>query len=89
MRPGLPAGSNGARPGIEASPCHCGAFSSGPNCHRYAVRSVTCLSSHNAGVALTQRSGAKPEAKAFSDFLASPEGGKIFAKWGWLEAAWK
>jgi len=40
-------------------------------------------------VALTQRSGAKPEAKAFSDFLASPEGGKIFAKWGWLEAAWK
>jgi accessory colonization factor AcfC len=38
----------------------------------------------DAGVALTQRGDAKPEAKAFAAFLASPEGAKIFAKWGWI-----
>ncbi len=43
----------------------------------------------DAGVALTQRGATKPEARAFAEFLASPEGGKIFAKWGWLQATSK
>ena len=38
----------------------------------------------DTGIALTKRGEAKPEAKQFSAFLASPEGAAIFAKWGWL-----
>lgn len=37
----------------------------------------------DAGVALTMRGGAKPEARAFADFLASPAGAAIFRRWGW------
>lgn len=37
----------------------------------------------DAGVALTIRGGAKPEAHAFAAFLASAEGAAIFRRWGW------
>ena len=37
----------------------------------------------DAGVALTIRGGAKPEARAFAAFLASAEGAAIFRRWGW------
>ncbi|MHB1229864.1 MAG: extracellular solute-binding protein [Halothiobacillus sp.] len=37
----------------------------------------------DAGVVLTQRAEAKPEAKAFIAFLQSKQGEKIFVKWGW------
>lgn len=43
----------------------------------------------DTGLALTRRGDAKLGANAFAAFLASPEGGKIFAKWGWLEGASK
>lgn len=38
----------------------------------------------DAGVVVTKRGDAKPEAKAFATFLASPDGAKIFGKWGWI-----
>lgn len=37
----------------------------------------------DAGVVLTRRGSAQPQAKAFVAFLQSPAGQKIFAKWGW------
>ncbi len=43
----------------------------------------------DTGVVLTQRAAARPEAKAFADYLASGEGARIFAKWGWSTAAGK
>jgi accessory colonization factor AcfC len=41
----------------------------------------------DAGVALTRKGQANPDARAFVDFLASPEGAKIFARWGWVTPA--
>lgn len=38
----------------------------------------------DAGVVLTQRGTKSPQAKAFVEFLQSPAGAKIFAKWGWI-----
>ncbi|MFP5316443.1 MAG: substrate-binding domain-containing protein, partial [Actinomycetes bacterium] len=38
----------------------------------------------DSGVGLTRRGQGKPSAQQFVDFLQSPEGSKIFAKWGWL-----
>jgi accessory colonization factor AcfC len=35
------------------------------------------------GIALTRRGGARPEAAQFARFLASPDGARIFARWGW------
>ncbi|MCY7354076.1 MAG: extracellular solute-binding protein [Lysobacter sp.] len=40
----------------------------------------------DAGVALTRRGRSQPHAQAFADFLASPKGAAIFAKWGWMTA---
>lgn len=37
----------------------------------------------DSGVALTRRGASRPEAKAFADFLRSPEGAAIFRRWGW------
>ena len=37
----------------------------------------------DSGIALTQRGAANPQAKAFMDFLLSPEGAAIFRRWGW------
>ena len=37
----------------------------------------------DAGVVLTHKGSAEPKAKAFVEFLQSPAGQKIFAKWGW------
>lgn len=37
----------------------------------------------DAGIAITRRAGNKPSARAFANFLGSPAGAKIFAKWGW------
>lgn len=37
----------------------------------------------DSGIALTRRGASKPEAKAFADFLRSPEGAAIFRRWGW------
>ena len=37
----------------------------------------------DAGVVLTSRGSAKPQAKAFVEFLQSAAGKKIFSKWGW------
>ena len=37
----------------------------------------------DAGVGLTKRGQADPHATAFAAFLASAEGAKIFARWGW------
>lgn len=34
-------------------------------------------------LALTKRGAATPEAKAFAQFLTSPEGEAVFKKWGW------
>ena len=36
-----------------------------------------------AGVVLTHKGSAQPKAKAFVEYLQSPAGQKIFAKWGW------
>lgn len=41
----------------------------------------------DTGVALTHRGRANRKARAFVDFLASPEGARIFAKWGWMTEA--
>jgi len=38
----------------------------------------------DAGIALTKRGEARPDARAFADFVASPDGAAIFAKWGWI-----
>jgi accessory colonization factor AcfC len=38
----------------------------------------------DVGVALTRTGEARPIARQFTEFLASPEGASIFAKWGWL-----
>lgn len=43
---------------------------------RYAIH-------RDAGVALTRGGASKPEARAFADFLSSPEGAAIFRRWGW------
>ncbi|MEC5214874.1 accessory colonization factor AcfC [Polaromonas sp. CG_9.5] len=37
----------------------------------------------DAGVVLTRKGSATPLAKDFAEFLRSPAGAKIFAKWGW------
>ena len=37
----------------------------------------------DAGVVLTHKGSARPNAKAFVEYLKSPAGQKIFAKWGW------
>ena len=37
----------------------------------------------DTGVAVTRRGAEKPEAAEFAAFLASADGAKIFAKWGW------
>ena len=37
----------------------------------------------DAGVVLTRKGGTAPHARAFVEFLKSPAGQKIFAKWGW------
>lgn len=38
----------------------------------------------SSGIAMTHRSESKAPAKEFADFLQSPEGQKIFVKWGWM-----
>ncbi len=38
----------------------------------------------DADVALTERGKARPEAAEFRAFLVSPDGARIFAKWGWI-----
>jgi accessory colonization factor AcfC len=38
----------------------------------------------DVGVALTRTGEARPIARQFTEFVASPEGASIFAKWGWL-----
>ncbi len=38
----------------------------------------------DAGVVLTARGKAKPEASAFVEYLKSPAAAAIFAKWGWM-----
>jgi accessory colonization factor AcfC len=37
----------------------------------------------DASMVLTRNGNARPQAKAFVEFLQSPAGQKIFAKWGW------
>jgi accessory colonization factor AcfC len=37
----------------------------------------------DAGVALTQQGGQREVARRFVQFLQSPEGARIFARWGW------
>jgi accessory colonization factor AcfC len=38
----------------------------------------------DCGVAITEKGKKGPMARKFVDFLLSAEGGKIFAKWGWM-----
>lgn len=38
----------------------------------------------DTGTALTMRGKAKPESARFLNFLRSPAGARIFAKWGWI-----
>jgi accessory colonization factor AcfC len=38
----------------------------------------------DVGVALTKTGEARPIGRQFTEFLASPDGASIFAKWGWL-----
>lgn len=38
----------------------------------------------DTGVVLTHKGAALPQARAFVDFLASPAGQAIFARWGWM-----
>ena len=37
----------------------------------------------DAGVVLTHKGSTQPRAKAFVEYLQSPAGQRIFAKWGW------
>ena len=37
----------------------------------------------DAGIAITTRGKDKPQAQKFVDFLQSPAGAAIFARWGW------
>ena len=37
----------------------------------------------DTATAITQRAENKPSAKDFAQFLRSPAGARIFAKWGW------
>lgn len=39
----------------------------------------------DAGVALTSRGRERPLARQFTEFLRSPEGARIFARWGWAD----
>ncbi len=41
----------------------------------------------DTGTALTLRGKAKPESARFLNFLRSPAGARIFAKWGWITPA--
>jgi accessory colonization factor AcfC len=41
----------------------------------------------DTGVAMTRKGEANPDARAFANFLASPAGAKIFARWGWMAPA--
>lgn len=41
----------------------------------------------DTGVGLTTRGLGNPDARRFKDFLASPAGARIFAKWGWITPA--
>lgn len=41
----------------------------------------------DAGIALTVRGRERPAARQFTAFLQSPEGARIFARWGWKTAA--
>lgn len=41
----------------------------------------------DTGIGLTMRGSGNPHARAFKDFLASPQGSRIFAKWGWITPA--
>ncbi len=38
----------------------------------------------SSGVALTTKGKARPEARAFAEFLSSPDGAAIFRRWGWM-----
>lgn len=38
----------------------------------------------DTGIAVTKRGAAKPSAQQFVQFLQSPDGARIFAKWGWM-----
>lgn len=37
----------------------------------------------DSGIALTRRGASNAQAKAFAEFLRSPEGAAIFRRWGW------
>jgi accessory colonization factor AcfC len=39
----------------------------------------------DAGIVLTKSGSSKPQAKAFYDFVRSPDGLAIFKRWGWSE----
>jgi accessory colonization factor AcfC len=41
----------------------------------------------SSGVALTRKGESRPEARAFVEFLSSPEGAAIFGRWGWMTPA--
>ena len=41
----------------------------------------------DAGVALTTRGRGRPLARRFIEFLRSPQGARIFARWGWADPA--
>jgi accessory colonization factor AcfC len=41
----------------------------------------------DAGVARTFKGGERAAARQFTDFLASPAGARIFARWGWIAAS--
>lgn len=41
----------------------------------------------DTGIALTRRGAARLEARQFAEYLAGPEGARIFARWGWTTSA--
>ncbi|TCZ53396.1 substrate-binding domain-containing protein [Roseicella aquatilis] len=41
----------------------------------------------DTGIALTRNGARRPEAQHFAEFLAGPEGARIFARWGWVTPA--
>ena len=41
----------------------------------------------DTGIAYTQRGKNKPAARQFVEYLQSPQGARIFAKWGWMTPA--